>query len=55
MTAPDLAPFARDRWLSDSLPLLAGIGPLLPGAADKRPTVGAGSAAILDSLIAGAD
>ena len=38
--APDLAPFARDRWLSASLPLLAGIGPLLPGAPDKRPIVG---------------
>ncbi|MCP9913736.1 hypothetical protein KBZ07_10035 [Cyanobium sp. BA20m-14] len=38
--APELAPFDRDRWLNDSLPLLDGIGPLLPGAADKRPTVG---------------
>lgn len=32
--------FDRDRWLEDSLPLLDGIGPLLPGAADKSPAVG---------------
>ena len=40
--APAAGRFDRDRWLDDSLWLLAGIGPLLPGAADKRPTVGDG-------------
>jgi len=29
-------------WLADSLPLLDGIGPLLPGGAEKRPLVGDG-------------
>ena len=38
--APAASPYDRDRWLTESLPLLEGIGPLLPGAADKRPTVG---------------
>jgi len=32
--------YARDRWLLERLPLLQGIGPLLPGAANKMPTVG---------------
>ncbi len=38
----DHGPFARERWLSESLPLLEGIGPLLPGKANKSPTVGEG-------------
>jgi hypothetical protein len=33
-------PYARSRWLKEQLPLLDGIGPLLPGAPDKRPLVG---------------
>lgn len=35
-------PYDRGRWLVDRLPLLECIGPLLPGAPDKRPTVGDG-------------
>jgi len=38
----DKAPYTRERWLIDSLPLLEGIGPLLPGAKNKRPLVGNG-------------
>jgi hypothetical protein len=35
-----LESFQPGWWLVDSLPLLDGIGPLLPGACDKRPLVG---------------
>jgi hypothetical protein len=37
-----LESFQPGWWLVDSLPLLDGIGPLLPGACDKRPLVGNG-------------
>jgi len=37
-----LKPFDAGRWAAERLPLLDGISPLLPGAADKRPTVGDG-------------
>lgn len=33
-------PYDHDRWRRERLPMLAGIGPLLPGAPDKRPLVG---------------
>ena len=33
-------PYAPTRWLVERLPMLATIGPLLPGAPDKRPLVG---------------
>lgn len=36
------APYDRDHWLLERLPLLEGIAPLLPGAPDKRPIVGDG-------------
>jgi hypothetical protein len=35
-----LESFQPKRWLVDSLPLLGGIGPLLPGSPEKRPLVG---------------
>lgn len=38
----DPGPFAPCRWPQERLPMLAGFGPLLPGAADKRPIVGDG-------------
>jgi predicted P-loop ATPase len=34
--------FLPDRWAAERLPLLDGIGPLLPGGPDKRPLVGDG-------------
>jgi len=36
----ELGSFEPGWWLAYSLPLLDGIGPLLPGAPDKRPLVG---------------
>ena len=33
-------PYGPDRWRLERLPMLAGFGPLLPGAPDKRPLVG---------------
>lgn len=35
-----LESFQPKRWLLESLPLLGGIGPLLPGGTEKRPLVG---------------
>jgi hypothetical protein len=35
-------PYGPDRWRLERLPMLAGFGPLLPGAPDKRPLVGDG-------------
>lgn len=34
--------YAPSRWRTERLPLLDGIGPLLPGGPDKHPTVGRG-------------
>ena len=39
-TSVGLDSFLPDSWAAERLPLLDGIGPLLPGAADKRPLVG---------------
>jgi len=41
-TSLGLDSFEPGWWLADSLPLLDGIGPLLPGGAEKRPLVGDG-------------
>ena len=41
-TSVELDSFLPDRWAAERLPLLDGIGPLLPGGADKRPLVGDG-------------
>jgi hypothetical protein len=41
-TSLGLDSFQPGRWLADSLPLLDGIGPLLPGGTGKRPLVGDG-------------
>jgi hypothetical protein len=41
-TSVGLDSFLPDRWAAERLPLLDGIGPLLPGGADKRPLVGDG-------------
>jgi hypothetical protein len=41
-TSVELDSYLPDRWAAERLPLLDGIGPLLPGGADKRPLVGDG-------------
>jgi predicted P-loop ATPase len=41
-TSVGLDSFLPDRWAAGRLPLLDGIGPLLPGGPDKRPLVGDG-------------
>jgi hypothetical protein len=41
-TSVGLDSFLPDRWAAERLPWLDGIGPLLPGGADKRPLVGDG-------------